>query len=212
MDEHEGAAFDRIGERYEQEFVERAEQHRAADWVIGGLVPGSRVLDLGCGTGVPTARQFSDAGVEVVGVDESERMLELARENVPAGRFVRGDMRDVPADLGEFDAVVAFFALLMLSRAEISEVLRALRGRMRGPKLLALSMVSGDFDSFPVTFMGSSFRISAYPTEQLCEVVRGAGFRVEQAWDAETPVERERVERHTFVCASVDGAADRPQA
>lgn len=204
----DAVAFDRIGERYEKEFTERAQQYRAGEWVIERLPREARVLDLGCGTGVPTARQLADAGVEVVGVDESERMLELANKHVPQGQFVLGDLRKIDAVGGQFDAVVTFFALLMLSRTEIDEALRAIRGRLRGPKLLALSMVYGDFDSLPLSFMGVSMRTTAYPTDKLCEVVRAAGFHIEDVWESESGVERERIERHIFVCASVDESAD----
>lgn len=197
-------AFDLIGERYEKEFTERAQQYRAGEWVLERLPPQARVLDLGCGTGVPTARQLAEAEVDVVGIDESERMLELAAKHVPQGRFVLGDMRKLDGVAGQFDAVVTFFALLMLSRAEVEEALRAVRERLRGPGLLALSMVYGDFDSLPLNFMGVTMPTTAYPTDELCAVVRSAGFRIEDVWESESGVERERVERHVFVCASVD--------
>ncbi|GAB3290345.1 class I SAM-dependent DNA methyltransferase [Parasphingorhabdus pacifica] len=209
MDKDHAATFDLIGERYEKEFTERAQQYRAGEWVLERLPQGAAVLDLGCGTGVPTARQFADAGVDIVGVDESERMLDVARKHVPQARFVAGDMRNVDVVDGEFDAVVMFFALLMLSRAEIGEVLRAVRQRLRGPKLVSLSMVYGDFDSFPINFMGVSMEATAYPTDELLDVVREAGFRIESMWEADSGVERDRVEHHIFVCASVDeGAVD----
>ena len=69
-----------------------------------GLEPGMRVLDVGCGPG-RHARALARTGVEVVGVDISERFIELARREAPAGAtFVRGDARALAYD-GEFDAV-----------------------------------------------------------------------------------------------------------
>ncbi|MFD0920757.1 class I SAM-dependent DNA methyltransferase [Saccharopolyspora rosea] len=197
----EGAAFDAIGDRYEKCFVERDEQERAGAWVIERLPRGGRVLDLGCGSGVPTAAQFAAAGFEVVGVDESPRMVELARQKVPQARFVTADVREVPAELGEFDAAVAFFALLMVSRSEIGEVLAAVRRRLRGPRLVALSMVYGDFDLFPISFLGVPVRVTALPTDQLRDVVVEAGFEVRRVWEARAEVEPGRIERQVFLCA-----------
>jgi SAM-dependent methyltransferase len=205
-DAEENVVFDLIGERYEKTFVERTEQRRAGEWLLDRLPVRARVLDLGCGTGVPTAAQFAEAGVEVVGIDESERMLALARERVPRGRFLRRDMRELGTDLGDFDAVAAFFSLLMVPRADIVEVLEVIRRRLRGPRLLVLSMVYGDFDAFPVTFMGTSLRVSAYPPEQLSEVVRSAGFRIEREWEVSAEVEQGRVERQLFLCAVAESA------
>src|ERR687887_1761749 len=111
-------AFDLIGKRYDESFVERDVQLAEGAWLIQQLPPGARVLDLGCGSGLPTAKQLIDAGVEVVGIDESNAMLELARQQAPGGEYLHQDLRELD-QLGEFDAVVAFFALLMLPRSDI---------------------------------------------------------------------------------------------
>ena len=77
-------AFDRIGEHYDEAFPHKDGQLAAGEWLLERLAPGSRVLDVGSGTGIPTARQLTDAGHQVVGVDISEEMLRLARRDVPA--------------------------------------------------------------------------------------------------------------------------------
>jgi SAM-dependent methyltransferase len=74
--------------------------------VVAGHAPGRRLLDLACGTGKSTA-PFARRGYDVAGCDISAAMLERARERVPSGRFVRGDLRDLPA-LGSFDALTCF--------------------------------------------------------------------------------------------------------
>ena len=84
-------AFDRIGEHYDEAFPHKEGQLSAGEWLLERLAPGSRVLDVGCGTGIPTARQLVDAGHHVVGVDISEEMLRLARRDVPERLVVVGD-------------------------------------------------------------------------------------------------------------------------
>jgi ubiquinone/menaquinone biosynthesis C-methylase UbiE len=65
------AAFDQIGDRYDEAFPHRAGQVAAGEWLAAQLTPGSRVLDVGCGTGLPTARNLVDAGMHVTGIDIS---------------------------------------------------------------------------------------------------------------------------------------------
>ncbi|WP_336022174.1 class I SAM-dependent methyltransferase [Halobellus salinisoli] len=71
--------------------------------------PGERILDLGCGTGHLTDR-IADAGAEVVGIDQSEEMIETARETYPDLAFRRADARDFVVE-EPFDAVFSNAAL-----------------------------------------------------------------------------------------------------
>jgi SAM-dependent methyltransferase len=71
-----------------------------------GLQPGDRLLDVGCGPG-RHAYAFAEAGIEVVGVDISQRFVDLATASAPAGaRFERLDARALPFD-AEFDAAIS---------------------------------------------------------------------------------------------------------
>ena len=60
---------------------------------IRELVPGSRVLDLGCGGGEPVARFLVDHGMRVTGVDSSPAMIALAAERLPEQEWIVADMR-----------------------------------------------------------------------------------------------------------------------
>ncbi len=74
------------------------------------LPEGASVLDIGCGAGVPIARALATQH-RVTGIDTSEAMLQLARRNVPAARFVHSDILNASLDENAFDAAVAIFVL-----------------------------------------------------------------------------------------------------
>jgi 2-polyprenyl-3-methyl-5-hydroxy-6-metoxy-1,4-benzoquinol methylase len=84
--------------------------------VFVGLLPevaGSRALDLGCGVG-QLARHLAEQGAaEVVAVDVSERMLEVARRDWghPRVTHVRESMEGAAFPDGRFDLVVSSLAL-----------------------------------------------------------------------------------------------------
>ncbi len=81
---------------------------------LAGLARGGRALELGIGTG-RVAIPLAERGVEVVGIDASERMLALLHAKTDRIATIAGEMVDVAAD-GEFDLVYVvfntFFALL----------------------------------------------------------------------------------------------------
>jgi len=71
-----------------------------------GLRPGMRVLDVGCGPG-RHAHALAGRGLEVVGVDISQRFVDLATRDAPPGAtFVRADARALAYD-AEFDAAIS---------------------------------------------------------------------------------------------------------
>jgi predicted TPR repeat methyltransferase len=180
-------AFDAIGDRYDVAFPHKSGQLATGAWLASSLPDGSRILELGCGTGLPTARQLVDAGHRVTGVDLSRRMVELARANVPEAGFHRMDMADLRAGgtgeelaggTGRYDGVVAFFSLLMLPRREIPYALAMVHRLLAPGGLLGLSMVEADVDDFTIPFLERSIRVSGYLRDELRLVVKDAGFEV----------------------------------
>ena len=67
---------------------------------IASLEP-ARTLDVACGTGFLTRHLRG----EVVGLDQSESMLEVSRRQAPSATFVRGDALSLPFDDGAFERV-----------------------------------------------------------------------------------------------------------
>jgi magnesium-protoporphyrin O-methyltransferase len=95
---------------------------------------GHRLLDAGCGTGA-LAVEAARRGAEVVAVDLSPKLVQLARERSPTDlgsgsiRFLSGDMLD-PA-LGSFDHVVSMDALIHYDAQTVVRVLGDLAKRTR---------------------------------------------------------------------------------
>jgi SAM-dependent methyltransferase len=100
---------------------------------VFALAP-TRALEVGCGTG-GFARRLVDAGIDVVAIDQSERMVELTR-----GLGVRaevGDVQDLPFADDEFDVAVANFMLYHVldlhgALAELARVAPALVATTNG--------------------------------------------------------------------------------
>ncbi|MBA3365177.1 MAG: class I SAM-dependent methyltransferase [Actinobacteria bacterium] len=96
----------------------------------------SRFLEVGCGPGELAARVQDDLGAQVVAVDSSERMVELARGRGVDARL--GDVQELPFADGEFDCVVAAWMLY-----HVPDVARALgelaRVLLPGGRLIAVT-------------------------------------------------------------------------
>lgn len=86
--------------------------------LLARLSPDSRVLDLGCGPGVPTAEALVRDGHRVTGIDISPRQVALAQSKVPQGQFFVGDALESHFAPRSFDAIVALFSLTHIPRDE----------------------------------------------------------------------------------------------
>jgi len=72
----------------------------ALEQLVAGLPP-KRTLDVACGTGFLTRHLRGD----VVGLDQSPRMLGVAAEQAPGAELVQGDALELPFEDGSFDRV-----------------------------------------------------------------------------------------------------------
>ncbi|MER5718096.1 class I SAM-dependent methyltransferase [Streptomyces sp. NPDC002132] len=172
------AVFDALGSTYEKAFAHSAPHRRSLEWLLGRLTPGSRVLDVGSGTGRPTAATLAAAGHDVLGVDVSPVMVDLAARQVPEAAFHCADVRELPLEEGSFDAVCVYFSLLQLDRAEQAALIGRLARAVRQGGSLVLATVPLDVEGVDTVFMGQPVRVTSFAGPDLVETVTRAGLTV----------------------------------
>lgn len=116
---------DRIAGLYEEnasawDSVRDSEARLERDWLdrfSALLPPGAVLLDLGCGSGRPIARDLIRRGFRIVGVDSSPSLIALCRERFPEQEWLVADMREL--DLRRrFDGAVVWHSSFHLTQEE----------------------------------------------------------------------------------------------
>ena len=151
--------------------------------ILARLEPGREVLDLGCGSGDPADIEIARLH-QITGVDISNAQVELARQNVPHGKFIHGDLAALDFPDNSFDAVVSFYTLEHLPREQHGEILKRIHGWLRPGGLLLFSHEAGDMNDVTGQWLGVPMFISVFDPETMRRLVQDAGFEL-----AETEIE-----------------------
>lgn len=136
--------YDRFGDSYLAHSAARDET--VLSWLselARGLPEDARVLDLGCGAGIPATLWLSER-YAVTGVDVSEGQIVRASLSVPEARFLHGDMLEIAFDPASFDAVVSLYALPHLGRGAQLPMLRKIARWLRPDGLLLANWLLED--------------------------------------------------------------------
>jgi SAM-dependent methyltransferase len=91
---------------------------RFLEQLCQGLPAGAHILDLGAGVGEPYDRWLVNRGYRLTGVDFSSKHVRLARQNVPQAMYIEADFSRLEFAPASFEAVVCFYAIFHLPRAE----------------------------------------------------------------------------------------------
>jgi SAM-dependent methyltransferase len=134
------AGYNALSRRYRGDDDQPGEYDRWLADLRDRLPERGHVLDIGCGCGVPVARQLAAAGHQVTGVDISDTQVERARRLVPGAAFLRADATELDFPPGSFDAVTCLYALIHMPLDRQPGLLRAVARWLRpGGWLLAVT-------------------------------------------------------------------------
>lgn len=173
--------YDEIADRYLAWSTDHAVRLGWLAELRRALPPPARILDLGCGAGVPVARWLADAGYDVVGIDGSVAQIERARANVPQGQFRVADMMTVEVEPGSFDGVVAMYSITHVPRDSHAALFRRIHDTLRPGGLLLASLGGGDSPDWTGEWLGTEMYFSHYDAETNLRLLAETGFAVEQS-------------------------------
>jgi SAM-dependent methyltransferase len=175
--------YDQIAERYVAVAARERSDERAryTDLILQSLPDGADVLELGCGAGGPTTQALS-ARLTLTGVDLSAHSIELARARVPNATFLHVDMTALEFEPERFDAVVAFFSIIHVPRAEQTALLAQIARWLRpGGLFVATLGARATEDGYEEDWLGAPMYWSHFDAETNQRLVEEAGLVIESA-------------------------------
>lgn len=171
--------YNTCAESYEQ--ARRETVHPEIKWLKSQLPNRAHVLDIGCGSGLPVARELAKR-FHVTGVDISAEQIRRARENVRHAEFFHSDIMALDFPAASFDAVVALYAIFHIPRGEHDRLFRNIR-RWLKPGGYLLATLSGEPEEAYTErdFFGAPMYWSNYGMSEYRAMLAEAGFEIVSA-------------------------------
>lgn len=149
---------------------------------IKHLPKNSRVLDLGCGAGVPISKFFSDNGYRITGIDFADGMLKLARKNVPKAKFLKMNMTRLKFKANFFDGAVSFYAIIHVPREKHSRIYKRLHKILKNNGIIFVNAGGhNQWEEYVKDYMGVPMFWSFYSPKRTLGIIKNAGFDI--IWD-----------------------------
>lgn len=169
--------YNKIAETY-LKGRDKFKNNKYLDRLMEMLPPGSTVLDIGCGAGIPIDSYLIDHGHRVIGIDISEKQIELAKKSVPEGKYSVKDMSMLRRGEYEVDAVVSFYTIFHTPRETHLDLLKKMGTFLKPHGLILITMGSSDWEGKENNFFGGEMEWSHYDSETNIKIVKEAGYEI----------------------------------
>ena len=137
----------------------------------------ARILDAGCGAGIPCVKLLVQAGFEVVGVDFSSNMLRLARKSVPEATFIKEDMTRLGFRDNAFDGLVALYSIIHVPREMHASLYQSFH-RILKPDGIMLICIGSDEWEGEDEYFGARMFWSEHSLEEALQMVKNVGIQI----------------------------------
>src|SRR5438046_818409 len=124
------STYNQIAQDWFEQYKDQLWWIQKIDDLTKFLRPGASILDVGCGPGI-SAKYLTEKGFNVTGVDFSESMIDIAKQQVPGAEFFVLDVKDLPQISETFDGIVAQAILLHFSKKEVPGILEIIKNRLK---------------------------------------------------------------------------------
>lgn len=173
------AAYDRMASDYLgwSQGVEADPRGHMLAAFASKLADGSRVLDLGCGAGIPSTQELA-RGFRVTGIDISSAQVDLARERVPDADFIQGDITELDFPSASFDGVTALYAISHVPRDQHRQLFADVFSWLVPGGLFLATLGASDLPDWTGQWLGGEMFFSSHDAEENRRLVQEAGFEL----------------------------------
>ena len=171
--------YDKIAKKYYQD-RDLFKNQKEIDDFISHQPSKAAVLDIGCGGGVPVLKILVEKEYCATGVDFSEGMLEIAKENVPEAELIQGDIMKTDFDAESFDGIISTYAVIHIYKTLHPALYQKIFSWLKpgGVMLVSTSRDEEGEDYSSTDYYGVEMVWSHPPASESLQMIRNTGFEI----------------------------------
>ena len=156
---------------FDREFIDSYLSYFESQSVIG---------DMGCGPCGHVEDYISGKGYNIIGIDISEKCVEIAKRHSPGIRFEVGDMSELKYEDNYFDGLISYYSIIDTPKKYVSKVMEEYRRVMKKNGLLLLVLKEGEEEGYQKELLGIETEIymSLFTEEETRRYLESSGFEI----------------------------------
>lgn len=148
------------------------------DRLVNMIPKNAKVLDFGCGIGIPFDRYLFEKGFEVTGIDIASNHIAKARKNVPEATFIEGDFSRQDFGSERFSAIVAFYSIFHVPREEQQSLFDKMYNLLEDDGLILVTLGTSGGEGIDEDWCGAPIAWSNCTTDEYRIMITQAGFEI----------------------------------
>jgi ubiquinone/menaquinone biosynthesis C-methylase UbiE len=169
--------YNAIANQYLEKRTAKSTDVALLDEFMQHLQSDDKVLDAGCGAGIPVARILSE-NFSVTGVDFSEKQVETAKKNVPNATFICQDITQLNFPKNHFDGICSFYAIIHIPREEHRALLENFHHMLKPGGTTLLCLGADDLPGDTHSFHNHQMYWSHYDAATYKSMLKEIGFNI----------------------------------
>ena len=180
MEEHVKKAietYNKYARVYADRHINKVLQFQLNDFI--SKLPGKKVLDIGCGAG-RDVQYFKEEGLDVIGIDISDGLLEEAKQRFPDCKFEKMDMLNLKLLESSFDGAWVMASLADIPKKDVLNALENIRKVLNANGVVYIAVKEGDGEQLieKKQYENSPRFYSFYRKQELEDYLKKANFNV----------------------------------
>ena len=166
---------------FHNEMNEKEYDRKLLDSFAARFNKDSLICDAGCGPSAHIGRYLFEKGINVVGVDISEKCVELAQLNYPEMKFECADISSMPFDDNYFDGLISYYSIINTPKIYVGRIFTEFRRVLKPGGYLLAAVKAGTAEGYIDDLLGIKVRsyFSLFTKEEIVKYFKDAGLTLE---------------------------------